>query len=754
MTGNNRTELGDITVDQRLGQSETLYVTVRADSPKASDLVPDGQLGYRGRRYSITELDEVRVGADKLLEVEAAGLWVKLADDVRPGSFVLDAVTALDGLTSILETTSPAWVGEVDASADTTTLYTLEAQDATVLDLIRQWAKITGNEFEFDTEGLLVRLIPIVGATRGVGFRYGRNVRQVRKRTLPPAVTRLYPYGKNDLDIRGVNGGAAYLEDFTFYTDQGMTLEDARRLHTKETVLVDTSIGRDTDLLAFGERKLAELSHARISYELDVVDLSELTGLDEDVYNIGDRVIVADDERAAGIETRVSRIVRKPKQPHLGRVELSYLPVAFPDPGLGIGRASSTQSWELYTSRNATGERRVLANQGTTVLGRIDLATIPGAQWVVGYSLNGVAVGTGTLSVTAFDAGATGDLIPVDGQVRTIDVVDGEPFSAAFTYGELDVASGQHSLKVRAELTGATRVDIPINGTALWVLARGATERTATLTNSIRFDFTGAVQQWTIPDDVTRLRVTAVGAPGGPAGEGGGAGGSVAADFDLTELAVSAGDTLDVYVGGTGDRISDPGWPNGGGRGRGGGGNSGNNGGGSSVVRAAGSTMAGAFIVAPAGGGTAQQGLSRSWAAGNVGAGAGGFYEGTVPTGAGPHNAGSASQLVPTGGTAGATAGAGPNVVANTAGELGQGGSGGEYTSAFVFPGGGGGGGWYGGGGAGGDSLFGGGFYGGDGGGGCGYVDPSATEIETSDASNLTDDGYVIIEWEIDDVDV
>ena len=66
------------------------------------------------------------------------------------------------------------------------------------------------------------------GADRGVGFRYRRNLRTVRRRIRPPEATVLYGYGASGLNVAGVNGGAEYVEDFTFYTDQGIDITTAR----------------------------------------------------------------------------------------------------------------------------------------------------------------------------------------------------------------------------------------------------------------------------------------------------------------------------------------------------------------------------------------------------------------------------------------------------------------------------------------------------------------------------------------------
>jgi hypothetical protein len=115
-------------------------------------------------------------------------------------------------------------------------------------------------------------------------------------------------------------------------------------------------------------------------------------------------------------------------------------------------------------------------------------------------------------------------------------------------------------------------------------------------TPSVRvFSQSGQSEMFTVPDGVTELNVTAVGATGGAGGEGpsssGGAGGSVSAS-----IPVSSGDTLTVVVGGSGDT--------GGSNGGGGGGDgkedhNGGAGGGASMV----SNSSGLLLIAGGGGG-------------------------------------------------------------------------------------------------------------------------------------------------------
>jgi hypothetical protein len=200
-----------------------------------------------------------------------------------------------------------------------------------------------------------------------------------------------------------------------------------------------------------------------------------------------------------------------------------------------------------------------------------------------------------------------------------------------------------------------------------------------------QFTYTGDIQTWTVPNNVSTITVTATGARGG----GGGGGNGCAA---ATTLSVTAGQTLYIVVGG---------WSNGqtAAYGYGGSGGSGNDnqdggagGGLSGIFTTSVPSIANAlFVVGGGGGGT---GLAGSILGGSAGFGS-------------PGSGTAANQ--PQGGGGGTTSAGGSagNVIASasvppTAGNDIQGGTGGSRVASFSYGGGGGGGGYYGGGGGGG----------------------------------------------------
>jgi hypothetical protein len=193
------------------------------------------------------------------------------------------------------------------------------------------------------------------------------------------------------------------------------------------------------------------------------------------------------------------------------------------------------------------------------------------------------------------------------------------------------------------------------------------------------FNFSGGVQFYTVPPLVTVINVTVAGARGG-GNYGSGA-------IYTSTLAVTPGQVLGLYVGGTGNTGAGVigGYPNGGNTGGPGWGNEGS-GGGSSDIRVTPFLYPDRIIVAGGGGGGGGQSGGVGGAGGLIGV-TGGMGQGTPGTGGTSGNAGGGGGS--NGGCPSGVAGSGP-----------FGGNG----STCAYGGGGGGGGYYGGGGGGGDN--------------------------------------------------
>ena len=243
--------------------------------------------------------------------------------------------------------------------------------------------------------------------------------------------------------------------------------------------------------------------------------------------------------------------------------------------------------------------------------------------------------------------------------------------------------------------------------------------------NSITFNYTGSSQDFTVPSCVTSITITAVGASGG--GSNGGDGAMISGSLN-----VSAGQVLQINVGGEGS-CNNGGW-NGGGTG-GTANNSSNygcGGGGASDIRISPFSLTDRIAVASGGGGTGGGNTDADGGSGgcnNGGDGDSPFGQGGE--GGGQNNGGDGGPPWISSGNYGYD------------GSLGTGGDGATDPCYNKGAGGGGGGGYYGGGGGGSD-CFNSGSLGGGGGGGGSSLTPAGFSC-TGNSNN--GNGYVIITY-------
>lgn len=255
----------------------------------------------------------------------------------------------------------------------------------------------------------------------------------------------------------------------------------------------------------------------------------------------------------------------------------------------------------------------------------------------------------------------------------------------------------------------------------------------STFSQSVTFNYTGAVQTWTVPPCVYTINVIVAGAKGG--GANGGNGARITAN-----IAVTPGQILNIYCGGMGTSGNNSGGWNGGGTGHAStNGNAAYNswgGGGASDIRIGGTALANRVIVAGAGGGRSGGSSPVCGGAANCNNGAPGCNTYGQGGQGGTQVAGGA------GGTpwAGTPPGGSP-------GTLGNGGQAGVWQTAS---GGGGGGGFYGGGGGGNDGCCTGANGGGGGGAGSSLVPAGGTCL----ANNNNNHGYVTINYQAGGINI
>ena len=462
--------VADLELEDRLQSSSELRFTLDAAHPDAGYLIPDAVIRYAeaphpNRRYRIREVDQRRQSAGgALVDVVAEALWYELADVTKVGAFNIEAQIPATALYDILSDTS--WNPGPDLPSDSTP-HTIETVDETVLAVLRRWADVTGYELAFDTVGRTVRLVTAVGEDRGAGFTYGRNVTDIRRRYEPPKATVLYPYGANSLTIASANpAGVEYVENFDWYLGLGLSLPEARALHTREQVWVDERFLGPVSLYDRAVERLAELAVPTISYEANVVDITRDAAVDEH-YEIGDPVRVVDELLGVDLVTRIVRLVRRPLDPSGDDIELAFLRKLSSTAGTGATSGRGVDYGKLSVLVDYSPE--LTLTDTVTAWASIQLSVAGTATIVTGATLVGTASGAGTLrNELTVDGITVGD--PID-----VDFADLDQVEISWPSFSADLPEGSHVVQWRAyRVTGSGTVDLADGAARAWLLTQGA----------------------------------------------------------------------------------------------------------------------------------------------------------------------------------------------------------------------------------------------------------------------------------------
>ena len=726
----------DLKIEERLFESEEISFAIPLADPKSADLILEAPIVFEGHHYFIHRAKNVMTKDGVRLRYAWAEInWMRLADIKRPGDTVIDELTPTEGLAQILAGTG--WgVGLVDSTL--TGPFSHTETDGTVLALIWAWCRVCLAEPIFDSATKTIALVSGMGIPTTASFRYGRDLLELEKEELPPTATRLYAFGKDDLSIIGV-AGAAYIEDYTWYTDQGITEEYARSQYQKDNIFSDTTYDDENKLLAEAQKQLAITSRPTIIYKGTVADISRIARTNIN-FKAGDYAQVHDDDLSQELTARVTRKVRFPYDESRNEVELSFNPVPLPSTTARTSRTSNSREWVAFTGPIAADF--IIRNDGSYTVARIPLRFTSEGKLHLHLDLVGIGVGSGTVIVTIYD-----DVLETTVQTLSTSYTDGAEWRVFKTWfeGELDTRRN-YRLRVTTEADGGPSGSNGVNlfqeteeRVSWYILAQGAVRETPRAENSVTFDYTGAIQYWTVPDNVEGPVTFIV------RGNQGGRIGGLASQITGKLASVIPGNIYDIYVGGGTAQHSGlsgthyvPGWPNGGQGGiRASAGSNGGGGGASSHIIPGGGAFGDALIVAPGGGGKSGDN--------NPGGAAGFFF--------GEDGIGGSSGAPGLGATQGAGGALGVGASTNgTAGTFGQGGDGGGGGGLLGSGGGAGGGGWYGGGGAGGNGAVHGSGNGG-GGGGVGYIDPIIYDIEIQDGVG-SGDGQIVVTWEDPTVEV
>ena len=298
----------DIIVTGEINGEDTLTFSIPYRDEKRKYIDNEKKVQIVDDVYKIRTITDVKDSTGSTVtQVYAEAEFYDLTFSVRKEEKKFDAETADAAMAYALADTE--WsVGTVNV----TTKRTWTSTEKNALSILRSVASLHGGDLVFDCPNRLVHLLTMSGKDSGALFAYKKNMKSIERvvdtRSL---VTRLYAVGADGLTFSDINGGKPYLEDFTYSSDIRISTLDC------------SSFTNPYQMKEYTAMRLAEYCRPTVSYVLNAMDLSVLTGYEHEAWNLGDYVRVEDKELGLSVTTRIVRREYNLQEPWNTVLELS-----------------------------------------------------------------------------------------------------------------------------------------------------------------------------------------------------------------------------------------------------------------------------------------------------------------------------------------------------------------------------------------------------------------------------------------------
>lgn len=298
----------DIIVTGEINGEDTLSFKIPYRDSKRKYIDSEKKIQIVDDVYKIrTVTDSKDTSGNSVTEVYAEAEFYDLTFSVRKEERTFDAEYPETAMRYALSGTE--WsVGTVNVR----TKRTWTSTEKNALSILRNVADLHGGDLVFDCPNRLVHLLTVSGKDSGALFAYRKNMKSIERvvdtRSL---VTRLYAYGKDGLTFADINGGKPYVEDYSYTKDIRISTLDC------------SSFTNPYQMKEYTEMRLAQYAKPSISYVLNAMDLSVLTGYEHEAWELGDYVRVEDKELGLSVTTRVVRREYNLQEPWNTVLELS-----------------------------------------------------------------------------------------------------------------------------------------------------------------------------------------------------------------------------------------------------------------------------------------------------------------------------------------------------------------------------------------------------------------------------------------------
>ena len=316
-------------IDRHLNEESNIDFQLPMTSPKWQHLTAECRIIAGDREFVILKPDAIDVERDeqgrvwgRIMGTESWKLldrsFVTVSNDIQIPDPPWGAVVILSGGESI--SGNPYSTGQAGfalyellrgtewslGTVDVTGVRDLETEKESRLYNIKQvrdlwggflvWEYVVNGEGAVTDRKLHFREENTWQNYEGFMVRYAKNIKKISKTTNNKIITKLYPFGADYLNIKDVNAGNLYLEDYSYTNEVYEGTYFNQGIHTAPV------------LKEMAEKYLEKMHKPRDTYNVHQVDVRTLPGYNHENFQLGDIVDIYSPEVTEEIVQQ--RIVR------------------------------------------------------------------------------------------------------------------------------------------------------------------------------------------------------------------------------------------------------------------------------------------------------------------------------------------------------------------------------------------------------------------------------------------------------------
>lgn len=398
-------EATNVKVTSEINGEYTLGFDFPLGSEKTAQIKENYIVVCEGQNYRIMNVssgsDKVHVSCTHIFHADLKKVHVQTfggtADTIGANPSYVLSLALLGTSFSVFSDEELADMGMVSVGSDGFKI-DFEAVDKTnPYDIIQQIITNCGKG-ELYINNYRVALVERIGADSGVRLTVSDNLQNVTiERDITNMITRLYPYGKDDVHIGSVNSGVQYIDS-----------ENAKVYGVKSGYRDYSDYSAPADIIAHAQWEFDKNNEHRIDVpEVSItgtfIDLAKLCGNEIYKVNLGDGVCVVDNGNE--LFERVIRLERYPYEPETTAIT--------------IGRVKK----DLFFYLNQLGRAARCGNKNLTSNGKINARALSGSVVMSTVSEGSQSVNvTGLCQIGTINGAYVFDVFDSTGSNRVLNV--------------------------------------------------------------------------------------------------------------------------------------------------------------------------------------------------------------------------------------------------------------------------------------------------------------------------------------------